>query len=46
MEKAVLLDLGGVVLEIDFHRVFASWANDSGVDKSMFYEQWSLGRRL
>ena len=42
MEKAVLLDLGGVVLEIDFHRVFASWANHSGVDKSIFYEQWSL----
>ncbi len=42
MEKAVLLDLGGVVLDIDFHRVFASWAKDSGVDKSLFYDQWSL----
>ena len=42
MDKAVLLDLGGVVLDIDFHRVFASWARDSGVDKSLFYDQWTL----
>ena len=42
MDKAVLLDLGGVVLDIDFHRVFASWATDSGVDKSLFYEKWTL----
>ena len=41
MHKAVLLDLGGVVLDIDFHRVFDSWAKDSGVDKSLFYHQWS-----
>ena len=42
MTKAVLLDLGNVVLGIDFHRVFASWAQDAGVDKSRFYDKWRI----
>ena len=42
MTRAVLLDLGNVVLGIDFHRVFASWAADAGVDKSRFYDNWQL----
>ena len=42
MNKALLLDLGGVVLDIDFHRVFASWAQDSGVEAEVFYANWSL----
>lgn len=38
----LLLDLGGVVLGIDFHRVFHFWAQAAGVDASRFYGQWKL----
>lgn len=38
----LLLDLGGVVLGIDFHRVFRFWAQAAGVDESRFYNQWHL----
>jgi putative hydrolase of the HAD superfamily len=40
--KTVLLDLGNVVLGIDFHRVFASWAETAGVEKERFYANWEL----
>lgn len=40
--KTVLLDLGNVVLGIDFRRVFSSWAESSGVDARVFYDGWSL----
>lgn len=40
--KTVLLDLGNVVLGIDFRRVFSSWAASSGVNEQIFYEGWSL----
>jgi putative hydrolase of the HAD superfamily len=42
MARAVLLDLGGVVLDIDFHRVFNFWAARSGTPPSVFYKRWSL----
>lgn len=38
----LLLDLGGVVLGIDFHRVFRFWAQAAGVDASRFYDHWKL----
>lgn len=30
--KALLFDLGGVIIDIDFERVFARWAKDAGCD--------------
>ena len=41
-KPVLLLDLGGVVLGIDFHRVFQHWASASGVKASLFYEHWTL----
>ena len=41
-KPVLLLDLGGVVLGIDFHRVFQHWASASGVHASLFYEHWTL----
>ena len=38
----LLLDLGGVVLGIDFHRVFHFWAQAAEVEASRFYDQWKL----
>ncbi len=51
--KALLFDLGGVVLEVDFQRVFKSWAAMSALDeheiKSLFkmdepYQQHERGQ--
>ncbi|MDP6377028.1 MAG: HAD family phosphatase [Pseudomonadales bacterium] len=42
MIKAVLLDLGNVVLDVDFRRVFAFWAEAADVDVRRFYERWQL----
>ena len=42
MTQAVLLDLGNVVLGVDFHRVFKYWAQAANVDESRFYENWSM----
>ena len=41
-KPVLLLDLGGVVLGIDFHRVFQHWAAASGVEASLFYDSWTL----
>lgn len=40
--KYVLLDLGNVVLGVDFRRVFTSWSQSSGVPEERFYERWQL----
>ncbi len=40
--KAVLLDLGNVVLGIDFRRVFQSWADAAQVDVDLFYARWEI----
>ena len=40
--RVLLLDLGGVVLGINFRRVFRYWANAAGVDESVFYKNWKL----
>jgi putative hydrolase of the HAD superfamily len=42
MTETVLLDLGGVVLGIDFRRVFAHWAEQAGVDEQHFHENWAV----
>ena len=40
--QTLLLDLGGVVLGIDFRRVFRYWAEAAGVEEQRFYDHWSL----
>lgn len=42
MTKAVLLDLGNVVLGVDFRRVFNFWANAADVPVQQFYDAWQL----
>lgn len=36
----VLLDIGNVVLGVDFHRVFNHWADSAQVDVKRFYDAW------
>ncbi len=38
--KALLLDLGTVVLDVDFRRTFRAWANTSGAPERRFFERW------
>ncbi|MEM7253140.1 MAG: HAD family phosphatase [Pseudomonadota bacterium] len=40
--EAVLFDLGGVVFNIDFDRVFAEWAQASGSDLEAIRERYSF----
>lgn len=40
--QVLLLDLGGVVLGINFRRVFTYWAKAAGVDEAVFYDHWRL----
>ena len=42
MTETVLLDLGNVVLGIDFRRVFRAWASSAEVPESIFYDGWAL----
>ena len=42
MIKAVLLDLGNVVIDIDFQRVFEFWADAAEMDSQHFHERWQL----
>ncbi|XOV84569.1 MAG: HAD family hydrolase [bacterium] len=42
MTKAVLLDLGNVVLGIDFRRVFSAWATAANVPVQIFYDRWQV----
>lgn len=42
MTKAVLLDLGNVVLGIDFRRVFRFWADAAGVTDAQLMDRWAL----
>lgn len=39
---ALLFDLGGVVIDIDFQRVFAKWGELAGVDPATLSERWSM----
>lgn len=40
--QAVLLDLGGVVIDIDPRACFVSWANDAGVDVGTIAARWAV----
>lgn len=40
--QAVLFDLGGVVLEIDFRRAFAFWARQAGIDAAAIEARYRL----
>ena len=40
--QALLLDLGGVVLDIDPHACFAFWATAAGVDAHLIASRWSV----
>ena len=42
MTRAVLLDLGNVVLGVDFRLVFDRWAEHGGTDTRHFHERWVL----
>ncbi|MCZ6856240.1 MAG: HAD-IA family hydrolase [Gammaproteobacteria bacterium] len=42
MIRALLLDLGNVVVEIDFRRVFDYWATQANVEVDRLYDRWSL----
>ena len=43
--EALVFDLGGVVIEIDFGRVFQAWANAARVSHSQIAERFSLDER-
>ena len=38
---ALLFDLGGVVIDIDFNRTFAHWASSAGCDQALLRERFS-----
>lgn len=42
MTRALLLDLGNVVLEVDFRRTFRRWATTTGVPAALLEERWQL----
>ena len=42
LPRAVLLDLGGVVLDIDPQACFVSWATVAGVDAELIASRWSV----
>ena len=40
--RALLLDLGNVVFEIDFRRVFDYWASQANVEVGRLYDRWAM----
>jgi putative hydrolase of the HAD superfamily len=42
--KALLLDLGNVVVEVDFHRMFRHWARHADVDPRHLHRSWAMDR--
>ena len=42
MKRALLLDLGNVVLEVDFRRTFHYWAREANVEVKQLYERWQV----
>ena len=42
MIQALLLDLGNVVLEVDFRRTFRHWSRAAGVPVEQLHERWQL----
>ncbi len=42
--EAVMLDLGNVVLDVDFRRAFCAWSASSGVPEDKFHSRWSMDK--
>ena len=42
MKRALLLDLGNVVLQVDFRRTFSYWAREANADVKQLYQRWQL----
>lgn len=42
MPAAVVLDLGNVVFDVDFRRVFSAWSASSHVAEERFFSRWSM----
>ena len=42
MPKAILLDLGGVVLGINVAQVFQTWARRAGVESERIQHRWVM----
>src|SRR5205809_1000373 len=40
--EALLFDLGGVVMGLDWERMFASWARDSGLDAALLRARFTM----
>ena len=40
--EALLFDLGGVVIEIDFGRIFTAWSHDAGVPAATIASRFSF----
>jgi len=40
--EAVLLDLGNVVLDVDFRRAFIAWSTSSGLPEERFHSSWAM----
>lgn len=40
--EAVVFDLGGVILEVNFDRVFSAWASDAGIEAQRIRERYRL----
>ena len=40
--KVLLFDLGGVVIDIDFSRIFAHWAKDAGCDMTQIRSRFRM----
>ena len=40
--RALLFDLGGVIVDLDFDRVFARWAELAGTDAGAIRSRWSM----
>jgi FMN phosphatase YigB (HAD superfamily) len=42
MKRALLLDLGNVVLQVDFRRTFHYWAGAARIDVQQLHDRWLL----
>jgi FMN phosphatase YigB (HAD superfamily) len=41
-KRALLLDLGNVVLQVDFRRTFRYWAREADIDVKQLFDRWQL----
>lgn len=42
--RAVLLDLGNVLIKVDFRRVFAAWSRSAGIPAAIIESRWTFDR--